>query len=687
MKKLSILMLSLATLPANSASMLESLSSYQDSLSSDGAVTKTTSPVDVKPSAESISSSSAKCEEDDQTSLPLALVTSLIMQKNASLDFTHDPRSNSLSISSADMISNCSSMLEWQLKQPEIQGRKSYAVEVKIKQGESCDAGGCAYKVARVEKGEFKNYDTMFFKPTLKGFEECIEKSGVRVDGKIVPGAIYPSPVKEKFSGLEHTGPLMFLSHGPQSPMIKAKYGKFSHVDGCDYYETAHPQVGDLLTYSDAEKIRLDAEAAKLKECKHDEYSKIADFIEKNENYLVELGSIRDRLIMEAAAKSAAAIASGKYTEKDIEVMNDFDRYVVSTKVATVNALYNQVVELEGDAKKGKQEQLKVALAEILALNQKPYFLASHAKKLLDDGRFDDSERLNSMKLVMEHHQRLGSKQDNVLITPEVAAERVAASRAAFSQALEIEKENYEIRTGQVTGKAQTHAQLASRMRNNIQIRTQNFMAEIQLEYQRVQQPNGYCFKYYRNTQKCIQDSMQRIQELQALAQHYNNVDSQRAAEYDAEAKKYGELEAQGSRYIAAQNGEVGPPAAGVAGTDTTTVPARPQDTPPPGTYNFNYQAGQQPQLQGPVQPGPLALGSQYQPYQYQNPTTPYQNQNMFQQQQYPYQQQRPWLGQQSYGGYQQYTNGMPGQYNYQQQQAPYMGYNQPYYGQSMYGR
>jgi hypothetical protein len=50
--------------------------------------------------------------------LPLAYVTSLIQQKNAALDITHDPRSGTLTIAAEDMIGNCSSMLEWKLKQP-----------------------------------------------------------------------------------------------------------------------------------------------------------------------------------------------------------------------------------------------------------------------------------------------------------------------------------------------------------------------------------------------------------------------------------------------------------------------------------------------------------------------------------------------------------------------------------------
>jgi hypothetical protein len=176
-------------------------------------------------------------------------------------------------------------------------------------------------------------------------------------------------------------------------------------------------------------------------------------------------------------------------------------------------------------------------------------------------------------------------------------------------------------------------------MRENIQIRNQNFTQEIQSEYARVQQPNGYCYRYFRNTQKCIQDTVERVQELQALLQHYTKVDAERAAEYDEKAKEYAKLEAEGRRYIAAQSGEASEdeeesaPTEDEAPADTT----RPTPRASNGNYTFEY-------------PGNGA----------QAPAA--QNGNMNQAQGY----QQPWLGQQSYA--------MPGQYG--QNQMAQSGYS-----------
>lgn len=685
MKKLSVLLLALMTIPTYGQSILGALGQHQDSLKSD---TPGTKPKDeVKPSTESISSSSnLKCEENDQTSLPLSFVSSLIQKKDGQLSLNHDPREGTLSVVSPDMIGNCSSMLEWKLKKPEIKGKPSYAVELKFKTDDDCTAEGCSYKVAIVENGEFKKYEPMTFKPTMKGFEECLQKSGVVSGGKVVPSAIYSTPISEKFSGLDYSGNVYFLSHGPATPLVKAKHGSFEHIHGCDYYEKTHKDLEQLLTLEDSEKARLDAEAEKLRECKVDEYSKLTDFIEKYESYSTQLGDIRDQLILEAARKSAAAISAGKYTEEDLKVLSDFEKYVVEAKVEKAKAIYEEGLELEGDAKKAKQAELNKVLAEIAALNQKPYFLSAHTQKLISDGRFEEATTMNSFKLVLENYQRLGAKQNGVVITPEVANQKIMSSRLAFSSALDKEKERYEIRTGQVEGNSEYYVSLAKRMRNNIQVRTQNFSGEIQSEYARVQQPNGYCYKYFRNTQKCIQDSVERIQELQALLQHYNKVDSERAAEYDAQAQEYSELEAQGRRYVAAQNGEVPEEEPAAAPVDTTLPP---QAQPQPGAYTFDYN------------PGNAQNQAMMTPNMHQYPTNPYQNQNMFQQQQNPY----GYASQSQYGQFgmqQQPYMGMNSGYNFnfnagfgmgqQQQQNPYMygqqqqGYwQQPYQSYNMY--
>ena len=673
------------TIPAH-AQVWSALSAHQNTLKpTENHSSSSTSTPEVKPSTSSTSSSKKACEENDQTSLPLKYLTSLILEKDGKLDIIHDQRTGKLKVSSPDMIGNCSSMIEWTLSKPEFEGRKAYALEAKFKKADS-------YKYTVMKDGHPELVEGKF-PATIKGFEKCLETSGVIKDGKVVSSAIVNAPIDEKFEGADYSGELLFASHGLTSQTVKAKYGdgKFKYVDGCDHYEAAHPTIGSLLTYGDAEKVRLSEMAEKLKEeCKNGDYSKLADFIDKYEGYASILGEVRDNLIREAAKKSALAIEKGTYKDEDLKVIADFDKYIIQPLADQAVTLYNLMIEAEGDAKKALQDQLKGVLSKLTEYNKKPYFVSANTMKLLKDGKFDEAEKLNSMKLTIDSYQRIGTKQDNVVITPTVAAQRVANGKATFASSLEDEKEKYEYRTGQSTGKSQYYTNLASRMRSNIQVRNQNFTAEIQEEYARVQQPNGYCYKYWRNTQKCIQDSMERIQELQALLQHYNKVDEERAVEYDAQAKEYGELEAQGRRYVAAQNGEAPP-------VETNTTPA-PQDTTVPsprpqsqdsGVYSFNFNQGQQGNQQMYQQQAQMT------PQQFQNPMFP-QN-NMFMQQQQPFGYQQQFMGQQNFGGSMNYgyNYGSNQGYGYQPQgaynfnwggsgmQQPYG--QQPYYGQQQF--
>lgn len=688
MKKLTLLVLSLAAFPLHAQSLLDGLSTYQDTLTSSSGSSggPTTAINEVESDNSGGSSSSNKvCSTNDQSSLPLKYVTSLIMEKNGSLDISHDPRTGEVTIQAPRMIGNCSRMIDWKVKKPTIQGQQAYAIEAVIKKPDGCEAATCEYEYAKVINGEFQSWDKKAFAPTLKGFEECLKTSGVvemkTVDGKQVPSvnakAIFPAQVKEKRSGIDKSGKLFFLSSGNTSMTTGPKYSSsFDYIDGCDHYEQAHPSRKALLTLADEEKERLDAEAAKLKECKVDEYSKLADFIEKYENYADELGSVRDRLILEAAAKAAKAISEGKYTDEDLKILADFEKYVVQPKIDLAVALYEESLDMEGEPKKQKQAQLSAVLAEIAKLNKAPYFEHAHKVKLVNDGKFDEAEKLNGILLTIGHHSRLGQKVENVVITPGVASDRIVAGKEAFAGELITERERYEYRTGQSTGKAQYYSQLATQMNNNIQVRTQNFNAEIQAEAQRVQQPNGFCYRYWRNTQRCIQDSLERIQELQALLAHYNKVDQDRAAEYSTKAQEWGQLEEQGRRFLAGDTSTT--PATTTTPTTPTTTPTTPNPRQDSGVYSFDFN-----QPQGPQQ-------AQFTPQQYQYPTNPYQNNNMFQQQS-PYGYHQPnYMGQSNFGyqgGYQQSGYGYQpqmqgGAYNFSwgggmPQQQQYGGYGQ----------
>ena len=648
MKMFTVAMLSFLALPSYGQDLLGPLLDYQKELNknsnSQGNSGSEQTTVIEK------TKTSGSCTVQDQASLPLAYITGLILEKDGKLEIRHDARSGQLTLKSPDMISNCSSMIEWVSEAKVVDGKKTYWVEAKIRKSDKCAGDVCDYPVAQVEAKSFKGFKSMSFKPTMAGFEQCLKDSGVINSGKVNPEAIYPGALDEKFGQYNESGDLVFLSQGPASKLAKAKYDKFVEVDGCKHFEKIVPEGFLVRSLADQDKDRMAAERKSVESC--GDYHKISDFIEKYQAYADDLNLIRDNLILEAVKKASKAISEGKYTEEDLKAIADFEKYIIQPKIDKATALYNEAQKLEGDERKALLEEMKKIIDEIKPYNQAPYVTAAIVQKLEADGRFEDAEKANGIKALIVAHARLGATENGVVITPDVAKTRAINSKTAYAAELEVKKENYQIKTGQVTGYAQTYYDLASQMRQNIQVRTQNFGAEIQREYARMQ-PGGHCYRPYRNAQRCIQDSQLRIQELQAELQHFNKVDAERALEYEQKAKEYAELEKQGREYVAAQTGEAVPE---VTYNNTSPTP-RSGD----GGYDFQFNGYQQQQQQG------------YNPYQQQG----------YQQQGYnPYQQQG-YGSQFQMGG--QFGGNMGGQYGfYNQNYNPYQqqgGYNFNYQG------
>jgi hypothetical protein len=671
------------TFKSHSNTVFDLLKDYKKELPATGT---TSGSQKILPATSTTTTDYSICEKD-QTSLPLSFLTSLILDQNDDFKFSHDSKNKTLTISSpSNMISNCSNMLQFNLKTKEIKGKIIHAVEAELKKTSDCTESGCKYKVAVKKDGKLEFQDE-YFEPTLKGFEDCLNKTGVISEGTINPLAIHPAPMNVGLEIPNQSGPLYFLSSGNMTSSYPAKYSKnYDQFDGpCEFYELAHPQVSAILTEEDEIKKKLDKEAEDLKKCTN--YNEVSDFIEKYTEYAKDLGEIANKLLLEAAQKSATAIKAGKYSDDDLKVIEDFHELVVKPKIDLGVKLHEEWIKSQGEEKKAKKVEFDKVLNEISSYGKAPYFLSVHTNKLISDGKFEEAEKLNSMKLMIQHHQRLGAKENNVVITPEVASQRVKNDQVLFSKHIENERERYDYRTGQSTGKAEYYANLRNKMNENIKIRTENYRDEIQAEYERIQPPNGYCYRPFRNTQTCIQESQERIKELVSLLQHYNNVDKERFEEYDAQAKEWGGLEQEGRRYIATQNGEEPPLETKtyiLTGDDETVdAPVR-SETERSDVYNFEYNNSNNNRAL-PQNPQYYNNYSQMTPQQYTNPVSPYQYNNMFTQQNpYTYYNQ-PYLGQQSYHSFNQNTFQQPGVYNFNwnnpgnMMQQPYgQNYRQP---------
>lgn len=711
MKKIALLTLSLMTLPVYAQSVWDTLGNHQNSLPGDSSSdsTRKSLPVTTTP-IESASATPQACSPSEpQKSIPLKALTKLILQNPADLSVQHDARRGTITLRSPRMIGNCSSMIEWKKKELDLDGKKTYALEAQLKNGSNCVDGKCSYTIPKMENGEHVGSEEIQFAPTMLGFQQCLERS-IFKDGAIDPKKIYNSPVSEVFTDVRETGDILFVSHGNAANQLQQRYGSdFSSIQGCDFYEPIIPSGAVARSESDAESARIAAMEAELSTCTD------AQTVLNSEAFPSSpmLQRLLHDLLLKDAETAAKSMSEGKpVTEDQMKTMENFGIYVVQPQIQKVQDLYAQVAALEGSAKASKQRELTVELNKLRALNRAPYFEQKHIDKLFADGKFEDAEKMSNLKITMEANGRLGTRDGNVVFTPEVVESRIVRARREFATRVEKETSNYAIRTGEDTSQSRIAREKAARHRQFITRRTQSHTQramEIQQEIQ-----SGYCSAYFRNYATCMQERQEELRDLQTRMTHNNQIDTELAEKYDREAAEYAQMEAEGRRYIAAQNGEE-VSAEAPAEVDTTLPPER--NTNAPGTYGFNIPAqpgqpqqiapqwGQSPQMMGGYT-GQIYAGANM---PQQNPYNP-----MYSQQQY---------GQNFLGGQAMYgqmgMSGMPGGFmgmgtgqnqtygfnmggaGYPQQQGmygqmpqqgmypqqPQMGYyGQPYTAQAQYG-
>lgn len=690
MKIIAAALLSILTIPAYAQSVMGALQTFQKDLTSESKASPKGAPGQ-QPTVQSVAKtkSSGQCLENDQTSIPLTYLTNMMLERDAKLDIVHDNLSGELIVNSPPMISNCSSMIEWEAKSRVQNGVTSYVVEAKIKKGDSCVDGVCAYDVVKGVKDEStdefkKSVEKVHVAPTFKGFESCLEKAGVIVKTKdpktnkvttsVEPKAISAASLNEKFDGMKESGVVLFLSHGLESREAKAKYGSFVEVDKCDHYENILPEPLKLLSSADEAARAEEARKAEMRECK--DYMKLTKFMEESEALAQEFGGIRDNLIIEGTKKAVAAITAGDKSV-DISVIADFQKHIIEPLVDQADVLYNMIQIEKDPAKKSELvANLKQVLTALSKYNSAPFMTTAIVEKLESLGEFERAQDVNGIKALIVTRARLGSTIAGKVITPALAQKEVENYRKLYAAESAEKKLKYEARTGQRVGDSKIFAdQMANRTRM-IQVRTQNYSRAIAEEYAKMQRcPQKVLSGFLPNyAQRCIQESQANIQALQASLQRANQLDAAEGQKLAAKATEFAKLEKEGQAYIAQNSG------AEEVEVDTT-IPVIPGAN--NQVYTFDYQGamgqnqmGQQQTQQ--MSPQQLAAQQQYQymasPNQFQSSQNPY---LQGQTQQFP-----------NYMGHQQYQSQQYPTYMGQQQSFnPYMQQQQqPNYGNSLFG-
>lgn len=517
------------------------------------------------------SSKRAVCNGSSQESLPLAFVSRLFQVAPAKVDVVYESNAQKLKLTTGGMIDNCSSLIKWNLDKVSSGGNVSYLVEAKFNKGPNCKVEGgvelCEYTVT--EKVGIESKDKkIFVEPNHRGLEACLKETGIMSATGINEKAIVTTKKIEEFSGVKESGDVLFVSTGKPLSNVKAKFGDYVKSEGCTNYENLTEKPLRLVSAEEQAAADKAARAESLKKsCTVNDYYKLTEFMDEYQDYEANMVQVRNNLILKAVEKSAKAIDEGKYTEEDLKIISDFETYIVNPKVELAHALYEELEELTGDAKKEKEVALKAVLTDLEKLNSKPYFSGANIQKLVADGKFDDAEAINEVKLILSYNAALGKKVDKVLITPDSALVVAMKSQEKFKEAVAKERVDYKVRTGQGEGEYKAYSQAISGITAEMQSVQQKAARVIQIEmacmtnsYQAkmacIDGGGKFCYASFRNTTRCIQEGQEEVARIERVAQKKLALLTKTGKEYTEKAAHFKKLEAEGRRYIASQNGE-----------------------------------------------------------------------------------------------------------------------------------
>ncbi len=103
MKMLSLILVATISSPAWSQKFQAALEESQNKLQEQGSTTVSESTV-MTPTVKVEKKESGICENENQNSIPLKYLTSLIRQKDGNLKISHDPRSGKVKVSTGPFI-------------------------------------------------------------------------------------------------------------------------------------------------------------------------------------------------------------------------------------------------------------------------------------------------------------------------------------------------------------------------------------------------------------------------------------------------------------------------------------------------------------------------------------------------------------------------------------------------------
>ena len=503
------------------------------------------------------STAAESCERSDQTSIPYK--SFLQLMQNKELSVSHNPNTGQLTLNGGMMISNCNSMLRYNFSQA--QSGRPYLFQVEVARPSGCSEERCSYRVDVAEDADNPGIKTgemeIEVEPNYFGYMECLERTGVFNDGRIVADKIVATEFNHSEAGLYSTGELAFYSRGPLSQQRGARFAEVEANGGsCDYFEQI--QENGFTVYSEDDIDRFQKEELFNRICGSGDYKLIernlSNFVEFRSMYAI-LKQVRDLSLLEEVKKLHTELRQNSYENLDAEkykdVIGDFYNKIIKPIQAKIARLYNDLNSTSNSSRQASlRSEIDELTAQLVEYNKAPYLNKEDYENMksfirrapLDQEPWREAAlALFSASNTAYHYSRYqsGSRLDdlsisssNSLIESDISVERDMITR--LGELASDPNRSFAREYNEVASSIQQSQQYQVQALRQFQMEEQRYMYEHCLNPQ----------KYWINRQRCESEVQQGIQDAEYMTYIQSQEVSQDVAYYQGLSQQWAQIEA-----------------------------------------------------------------------------------------------------------------------------------------------
>jgi hypothetical protein len=531
----------------------------------------------------------SNCSTSKQNSLPLLDLMLLLTNEGGKLDIAYDPESAELTVDGGGMISNCNSMLSFDITNPTKDHPYLFMVNIK-----DCGAKECSYKVVtKDEKGNnISSPEPVKFTPDLNGFYDCLKHAKVvSDDGSIDKKQRVISPLYAKKKGVNVSSEVWFASHGPMGADQNGEgvYSKNKKPGfGCYFFEDVKKDGYAFYNKADIEKNKKELAFQDI--CASGDYKliskKLADYKEMSALYSVLL-KVRDQALEDEIKKLAGKLKTETdFSALDVSVIDDFEKMIINPKKKKIEEVYGMMLAAPaGKEKDAYKKQLEELQKELVAYSKAPFLTAKDLERMHDvfnknrSVPFNDPTyygavlTLNRIRTTIDEYKSFNSVVATGQKDSPLHAERnILARQKVFATEMSDKRDRFErmnnLAPSKTPGLLKDKKSIIASIENNAQYLNQLYEDHMQ-EIQRCYKPH---LAYKRD--KCIMEETQFYQSEVARVTEVNKAAVQALKDLESDIQDSRSIDVVASKNKVADSYDE---------TDDDEVDGSKQ------VYNFNY--------------------------------------------------------------------------------------------------